>query len=137
MRPLELAGRYTDILYGAGSIEASSDLFAEGLSFQGPFCEFDAVAAYLQPLRADPPDGFGYELADTYENDTSASLVYQFRRGVFLRRCPSDSGWRTEKSPQSCSSSTPQRSRERIPGGVNAMSIPASGRSAPVADSRP
>jgi hypothetical protein len=80
MRPLELANRYVEVLFSGGDLEELIHLFAEDLKFSGPYYEFDSAADYVESLRSDPPAGFEYEMIRSFEDDSSACLVYRFSK---------------------------------------------------------
>jgi len=80
MSPLELANQYMAIIYGQQDLALLGQLLADDCHFKGPFYEFNSAEAYIASLKAAPPDDFEYEIIAAYENDSSACLVYQFKR---------------------------------------------------------
>lgn len=80
MKPLELANRYMEVLFGNKPIDSLNGLLAESFSFQGPFYAFHSAPDYIAALERDPPEGFSYELLHAYENEHSACLIYQFNK---------------------------------------------------------
>ncbi len=80
MSPLELAHKYMEIFFSGGDIEELGHIFSKDFTFSGPFYEFDSAEAYLDSLRSDPPENFCYELIRSFENESSACLVYQFSK---------------------------------------------------------
>jgi len=80
MRPLELANKYMEIFYSGNQIDDLRQLFSNDFSFKGPFYEFDTAEAYIESLKAEPPAGFEYSIYQSYENESSACLIYQFSK---------------------------------------------------------
>ncbi|MFQ5545623.1 MAG: nuclear transport factor 2 family protein [Acidiferrobacterales bacterium] len=80
MRPLALAQKYMDCVFSDANIEALNDLLADEFTFKGPLYEFDSVDAYIQSLQSDPPQGFEYEMIQSFETESCACLVYQFSK---------------------------------------------------------
>ena len=78
MEPLRLANQYMEIFFGSGSIGSLAEILSEDCSFKGPFYEFDTAKAYLESLKSDPPVNVSYQIIDSFENEESACLVYQF-----------------------------------------------------------
>lgn len=78
MRPLELAQKYMEIFFSGDNVEELSKLLANDFSFRGPFYDFDTAEDYIKALQSDPPKGFAYKIISSFENDSSACLVYQF-----------------------------------------------------------
>ncbi len=52
----------------------------DNFNFNGPFYQFDSAEAYITSLQADPPKGFKYEIIRSFENESSACLIYQFTK---------------------------------------------------------
>ena len=77
---MELAERYMGILYGGGRLEELEELLADDLKFEGPLFKFGSAREYIDSLKADPPEGFGYQLIRAWEDETSACLVYMFSK---------------------------------------------------------
>lgn len=80
MAPLELANKYMEIFYRAGSIDSLTSLFADNFTFKGPFYEFNSAAAYIASLKQNPPKGLDYKIIQSYQNESSACLVYEFSK---------------------------------------------------------
>ena len=80
MKPLDLALQYIDIVFGGEDIDRLNNLLADQFSFQGPFFRFNNAADYINSLKADPPEGFGYTMIITFEDEKSACLVYRFSK---------------------------------------------------------
>ena len=80
MKPLQLANQYMEIFYGKGSLDSLDVLLADNFSFKGPFYQFDSKASYIDALKSDPPENCTYQLVRSFENDSSACLVYQFNK---------------------------------------------------------
>ena len=80
MRPLELAKQYMDVIYGGESPELLNDLLSKDCQFEGPMYVFNSATQYIDSLQTDPPVNFDYELIESFENEKSACLVYQFKK---------------------------------------------------------
>ncbi|MEE9230590.1 MAG: hypothetical protein V3U86_07785 [Acidobacteriota bacterium] len=57
-----------------------SQLFAEDFSFRGPLYEFDSAEDYINSLKSNPPHGFADEIIGSFENSSSACLIYRFTK---------------------------------------------------------
>lgn len=85
MKPLELANKYLEIFYSGKNIQDLSLLFATDLKFNGPFYTFETSEAYINSLLSSPPKDFKYSILHSYENATSACIIYQFSKtGISL-----------------------------------------------------
>ncbi len=80
MKPMELALKYMEIFFSGEDIEELSHLFAEDLTFRGPLYEFNSAQDYINSLKSDPPRGFAYEIIGSFEDSSSARLVYRFTK---------------------------------------------------------
>ncbi len=80
MKPLQLALKYMEVFYSGGDMQALRPLLAEDFSFSGPFYTFESAEAYIDSLKADPPKEFEYEIIRSWEDDSSACLIYQFSK---------------------------------------------------------
>lgn len=80
MTPLNLALKYMEAVFNNGNIDELKEILADDLRFSGPFYEFNSAIEYIDFLNADPPVGFRYELIESFENETSVCLVYQFMK---------------------------------------------------------
>ena len=80
MKPLVFAQQYMDIIYKTGELDHLWELFTDNLRFRGPFYEFNSAADYINSLLADPPKDFTYELIKSYEDASSACLIYRFSK---------------------------------------------------------
>lgn len=80
MKPLELALKYMEIFYSNTDIADLDQILAADLSFEGPFFQYDCAANYLESLRDDPREGLAYKLIHSFEDSSSACLVYQFSK---------------------------------------------------------
>ncbi|MDY6993668.1 MAG: hypothetical protein SVR94_13840 [Pseudomonadota bacterium] len=78
MSALALAQQYMELVFTRGDFIALRPLLADSLSFQGPWYCFNTADDYINALLSDPPQDFAYKMLKTYEDDTSACLVYQF-----------------------------------------------------------
>jgi hypothetical protein len=80
MRPLALAQKYMDCVFSDANIEGLNDLLADKFAFKGPFYEFDSADTYIRSLQSDPPQGFEYEMIQSFETESCACLIYQFSK---------------------------------------------------------
>jgi hypothetical protein len=69
-----------ELLFEGGDLDELTRLLAEDLIFSGPFFEFGTATDYIESLKADPPQGFEYDLVRSYEDESSACLVYRFSK---------------------------------------------------------
>ena len=53
---------------------------ADDFSFSGPFYQFDSAEGYIESLQSDPPNGFQYEIIRSFEDESSACLIYRFSK---------------------------------------------------------
>ena len=80
MKPLDLALTYMDIFFDDCDTGALSVLLAENFTFTGPLYQFDNAATFLETLRSNPPEGFGFELIQTFENGNDVCLLFEFTK---------------------------------------------------------
>ena len=80
MQPLHLATKYMEILFSNGDLDQLHEILADNLKFEGPLFTFDSADSYIKSLKKDPPIDFNYELIKSYEDATSACLVYIFNK---------------------------------------------------------
>ena len=80
MEPLKLANQYIDIFFGSGSIESLAEILSEDCAFRGPFYKFDSAKAYIDSLKLDPPENTSCKIIESFENENSACLVYEFTK---------------------------------------------------------
>ena len=80
MTPLKLALKYMAAFFGEAPLISMKDILAQDLVFTGPFFSFDSADEYMESLLADPITDAGYKLIHTYEDSTSACLVYEFTK---------------------------------------------------------
>jgi len=69
-----------EIFFSCRDIGELTHLFAPDFTFRGPFYEFDSAEDYINSLKSDPPEGCEYKIIRSFENDSSACLVYQFTK---------------------------------------------------------
>ncbi len=77
---MELALKYMEIFFSGENIEELEHLFAEDLTFRGPLYEFNSAEDYIDSLKSDPLREFAYEIISSFENSSSARLVYRFTK---------------------------------------------------------
>lgn len=80
MKPLDLALKYMEIFYSDNDIEALGQILAKNFLFEGPFYQFDSAGDYLDSLRGDTREGLAYDLIKSFEDESSACLIYQFSK---------------------------------------------------------
>ncbi len=80
IKPMELALKYMEIFFSGEDIEQLSHLFVEDLTFRGPLYEFNSAQDYINSLKSEPPRGFAYEIIGSFEDSSSARLVYRFTK---------------------------------------------------------
>jgi hypothetical protein len=80
MKPLEFAQKYMDILFSETDFDELKHLLAEDIQFRGPFYQCDSANDYLNALKSDPPKDFHYDIIQSYEDQSSACLIYQFSK---------------------------------------------------------
>jgi len=78
MKPLDLSLKYMDIFYSGNNIDDLSNIFSKDFSFEGPLYRFDSAKSYIDALKKDPPTGMTYEIIQTFENESTVCLIYQF-----------------------------------------------------------
>lgn len=83
MEPLRLAIQYMEIFFGSSPIDSLAEILSEDCSFKGPFYEFDSAKAYIESLKSDPPVNVSYQVVDSFENEESACLIYEFYKPGF------------------------------------------------------
>ena len=75
-----MAQKYMEVFFSGGDLEELSHLFANDFRFRGPSYDFDSAEDYINSLRADPPKKFQYKIIGSFEDESSACLVYQFSK---------------------------------------------------------
>ncbi len=80
MKPLDIALRYMEVFFAEGDMDALRPLLADDFRFEGPFYTYDSADAYIDALKADPPEGFAYTLIDAFEGASSACLIFEFTK---------------------------------------------------------
>lgn len=81
MTPLQLALKYMDIFYGEKDPLLLKDILHEDLIFDGPFVKFNSAKDYIDSLLEAPPKNMSFEIIESFENETSACLIYTFTKG--------------------------------------------------------
>jgi hypothetical protein len=64
----------------AGDVDALAPLLAGDLRFTGPLFTFDSREAYLESLRASPPDRSGYRILNVTESEDSVAVFYEYEK---------------------------------------------------------
>ena len=80
MNPLKLAKKYMDCVFKTGDLETLRNILADDLKFNGSLFNFDSADDYVNSLQNDPPKDFEYEIIKSYEDNTSACMVYLFSK---------------------------------------------------------
>ncbi len=79
MSLLELAKKYMHIVFTSGKLDELHDILAHDLKFSGPFYNFNTADSYKKSMREAPPKEFEYEIIKSYEDNSSACLLYNFK----------------------------------------------------------
>jgi hypothetical protein len=80
MKPLELALQYMHLVFLKGDFDALWNILGLDLKFRGPMYQFDSAEDYIKSMQENPPDRIEFELLQSFENESSACLVYQFSK---------------------------------------------------------
>jgi hypothetical protein len=80
MKPLKLAQQYMEIFFTGKNPEELSQIFSDDFSFSGPFYQFDSAKDYINSLKTGPPEDCEYKIIQSYEDDISACLIYDFSK---------------------------------------------------------
>jgi len=80
MKPIDLALKYMDIVFNGKDPHLLKEILDDQLTFSGPMYHFDSAKDYINSLIDNPPDGFGYELIHSYEDETTTCLLYEFHK---------------------------------------------------------
>ena len=80
MSPVNLAKKYMEVMFSGSDLDQLRPLFGEPFLFEGPFFTFESAEDYIRSLKADPPVEFKYKLLKSWEDDSSACLIYQFSK---------------------------------------------------------
>ena len=80
MRPLELAQKYINIFFTTGDFDQLRQILADDLKFSGPLYSFETASDYISAMKIDPPKNFEYKMIKTYEDNSSACLLYEFEK---------------------------------------------------------
>ncbi|GJL79931.1 MAG: hypothetical protein NPINA01_29200 [Nitrospinaceae bacterium] len=78
MEPIQLALKFMDIFFPGENLEKLRPLLADDFSFSGPFYQFDSAEDYIKSIEVDPPKEFQYKIIRSFEDDSSACLIYEF-----------------------------------------------------------
>ena len=79
-KPLELALEYLEIFVGNKPLSELSDILDEQCSFQGPMYQFNSAVAYINSLESDPALNASYDIIASFEDNSSACIIYQFKK---------------------------------------------------------
>jgi hypothetical protein len=80
MTALELAQKYMHVLFSEGDVEELRNFFSSDFTFRGPCYEFDSADAYINSLKSDPPRDWQYRMIRSFQDESSACLIYQFSK---------------------------------------------------------
>ena len=80
MEPLKLAQMYLDIVFKTGDFDQLQQILADDLKFSGPLYSFHTAGNYINSMKTDPPKDFEYKMIKTYQDNSSACLVYEFAK---------------------------------------------------------
>lgn len=81
MKPLKLAYQHMDIVFNSQDWRKLAEICAADLRFEGPLVQFTSLNDYLRSMISDPPENFEYRIIKTYEDEDSACLIYDFKKG--------------------------------------------------------
>ena len=80
MTALELAHRYLELIYTVRDYRELLQVLHDDLEFRGPFQSYHSAKGYIQALIDDPFTKVTYQVFHSYENDSSACLIYKFNK---------------------------------------------------------
>lgn len=80
MKPLDIAMKYMEVLFSGKNMEELRPLLSDNFTFQGPLYSFSNPNDYVAALEKDPPDGFQYQILQTFETGSVVCLVYEFNK---------------------------------------------------------
>ena len=69
-----------DIFFSGGDVEELYHILSQDCTFRGPFYEFDSAEDYINSLKSDPPQNVAYEILKSFEDVSSACLIYRFSK---------------------------------------------------------
>ena len=69
-----------DIFFSGQNLEDLAPLLSDDFSFVGPLFQFNNPQSYIEALKADPPKQSEYRIIHSFENSSSACLVYIFAK---------------------------------------------------------
>ena len=62
----------------AGDLDGLASLLTADLQFKGPFHQFRSRDAYLDSLKADPPEKCDYRVLSITEDEDTVSIYYEY-----------------------------------------------------------
>jgi len=80
MSPLNLALNYMKIVYTSEDYDQLNNVLNQECLFSGPLYTFSSAQSYINSLKKDPPVDFKYEIINSYQDENSACLIYNFRK---------------------------------------------------------
>lgn len=80
MNPLNLALKYMQIVYKSEDYDQLNEILREDCIFSGSLYTFNSAQSYIDSLKKDPPNDFKYEIVNSYQDNNSACLIYNFRK---------------------------------------------------------
>ena len=81
MDSLQIALEYMRIVFSdKESPKKLLDLLSDDCKFNGPLFQFESASEYVQSLLQDPPKGFSFDLIKSFQDESSACLVYLFSK---------------------------------------------------------
>ena len=69
-----------DIVFLTGDFSQLKHILADNLKFRGPLYNFDTAEDYIKSMQDAPPKDFKYQVIKSYEDSSSACLVYRFSK---------------------------------------------------------
>ncbi|CAM2064960.1 Nuclear transport factor 2 family protein [Sulfidibacter corallicola] len=79
-KPLSLARQFLEILFSGRDLDRLYSLLAPSFQFEGPFLLADGAEAYVETLKADPPEDWRCQILESFVSQGSACLVYRFSK---------------------------------------------------------
>lgn len=73
-----VVSKYMEVFYRSGDFEVLYDIFSNDMKFEGPLIQFDNAEAYINSLKASPPNNCDFEIIEEYFNENSICLIYNF-----------------------------------------------------------
>ena len=69
-----------EIFFSGKDLDGLRVLFASNFKFSGPFYTYDSAEEYINTLKSDPPKDFNYKTIASFDEKSSACLIYEFNK---------------------------------------------------------